>query len=63
MRGQTADQTLKGAITALILYGLVKLGADSELVLVATPVIAGVLAWLSKKVGDPDLASFLEENY
>lgn len=59
MNSQTADQTMKGAITALILYFMVKLGADEQLVLIATPIIAGALAWLSKKVGDPEIASFL----
>lgn len=59
MRSQTADQTMKGAITALILYFLVKLGADEQLVLIVTPIITGLLAWVSKKVGDPEIASFL----
>jgi hypothetical protein len=61
MRGQIADQSFKGAIAALVLYVAVKLGADSELVLILTPIITGGLAMLSKKVGDPDLASFLQE--
>lgn len=61
MRGQTADQTLKGAVAALVMYVATKLGADSQLVLLLTPVITGLLAWASKKVGDPDLASFLDD--
>ena len=58
---QTADQTLKGAVAALIMYILVKMGADNELVLIAGPIVTGVLAYLSRKVGDPTLASFLDD--
>lgn len=59
MKGQTTDQALKGGITAVVLYILMKVGADSELILILTPVITGALAIASKKVGDPEIASFL----
>lgn len=61
MKTQTADQTLKGAIAALVMYIALKLGADGELVLLLTPVVTGLLAWMSKKVGDPTIASFIDE--
>ena len=61
MRGQMADQTLKGAVAALVMYVATKLGADSQLVLLLAPVVTGLLAWASKKVGDPTLASFLDD--
>lgn len=59
MKSQTTDQTLKGGITAVVLYLLMKVGADSEMILILTPVITGALAIASKKIGDPDVASFL----
>lgn len=62
MKGQTADQTMKGALAAIILYFANKFGLDSELTLLIIPVVTGVLAWMSKKVGDPALASFLDDN-
>ena len=58
---QTTDQTLKGAIAALMIFLATKFGVSSDVVLVAIPVVTGVLAWLSQKVGDPTIASFLNE--
>lgn len=63
MKSQTADQTFKGAVAALVMYIAIKLGADSQLVLLLTPVVTGVLAHFSKKVGDPTIASFFDEDY
>lgn len=60
---QTADQTLKGAVAALVVYVAMKLGADTELTLLLTPIVTGVLAFFSKKVGDPTVASFFDEDY
>lgn len=62
IKNQTGDQTAKGAFAALIIYALYKLGLDSDFVLLLTPVLMGVLAWASKKVGDSDLASFFTES-
>jgi len=59
---QTLDQTGKGAIAALVIYILNKVGLDSDAVLVIAPVVVGLLAWASKKVGDPEIASFLSDD-
>ena len=58
---QTTDQTLKGAIAAFMIFLATKFGVSSDIVLVAIPVVTGVLAWLSQKFGDPTIASFLNE--
>ena len=49
---QTADQTLKGAIIALVSYVAYKRGWDMELVALAIPVASGVLAYISTLVGN-----------
>jgi hypothetical protein len=49
---QTADQTLKGAIIALVSYVSYKKGWDMELVALAIPVVSGVLAYISTLVGN-----------
>lgn len=49
---QTADQTLKGAIIALITYVGYQQGWDMQLVALAIPVVSGVMAWLSTLVGN-----------
>lgn len=49
---QTADQTLKGAIIALVSYVAYKRGWDMELVALAIPVASGVLAYVSTLVGN-----------
>lgn len=58
-RAQAVDQVGKGGLAALINYGLVKAGMDPDLVVIIFPSILIVLAWLSTKIGDPQLASFL----
>jgi hypothetical protein len=49
---QTADQTLKGAIIALVSYVAYKKGWDMELVALAIPVVSGILAYVSTLVGN-----------
>lgn len=49
---QTADQTLKGAIIALVSYVAYKKGWDMQLVALAIPVLSGVLAYVSTLVGN-----------
>jgi len=56
---QTVDQVTKGGLAAFINYLLVKAGMDPELVVIIFPSILIVLAWLSTKIGDPQIASFL----
>ena len=53
---QTADQTLKGAVIALVTYVAYKYDLDMELVALAIPVVSGVMAWISTKVGNKQTA-------
>ena len=53
---QTADQTLKGAIIALVSYVAYKKGWDMQLVALAIPVLSGVLAYVSTFVGNRQTA-------
>ena len=55
-RLQTADQTLKGAIIALVSYVAFKKGWDMELVALAIPVVSGALAYVSTLVGNRSTA-------
>lgn len=56
---QIADQTIKCTALGVIAYFAEHLGMPQETVLVLMPVVGLGLAWLSKKVGDPEIASFL----
>jgi len=49
---QTADQTFKGAIIALVTYVGYRQGWDMQLVALAIPVVSGVMAWLSTLIGN-----------
>ena len=53
---QIGDQTTKGGLIGLMVYGLNAQGVDPMLISLLVPVVSSVLAWLSTKVGDPDLA-------
>lgn len=53
---QTADQTLKGAIIALVTYIAWKRGWDMQLVALAIPVVSGVLAYVSTLIGNKKTA-------
>jgi hypothetical protein len=53
---QTADQTLKGAIIALVVYVATKYDWDMELVALVIPVVSGVMAALSSLIGNKDTA-------
>ena len=53
---QIADQTFKGGIQGVICYFLWKSSLDRELIFMLMPIISTVLAWISTKIGDPDLA-------
>jgi hypothetical protein len=53
---QTADQTLKGAVIALAVYVAAKYDVDMELVALAIPVVSGVLAAISTKIGNRSTA-------
>lgn len=58
-RQQTTDQSIKGGIAGIVLFLMMKSGADAALIAMSTPVITGLLSWVSTKIGDPELASFI----
>jgi len=53
---QISDQTTKGGLIGLMIYGLNAQGVDPMLISLLVPIASSVLAWLSTKIGDPDLA-------
>jgi hypothetical protein len=53
---QIGDQTTKGGLIGLMIYGLTKQNVDPMLISLLVPIASSVLAWLSTKIGDPDLA-------
>jgi hypothetical protein len=53
---QIGDQTTKGGLIGLMIYGLNAQGVDPMLISMLVPVASSVLAWASTKIGDPDLA-------
>lgn len=55
----TADQWLKGSALGVLVGLATYLGVDPALVAIVTPLVVVGLHWLSKQVGDPDVASFL----
>ena len=53
---QTADQTLKGAVIALVTYIAYRRGWDMQLIALAIPVVSGVMAYLSTLIGNKNTA-------
>ena len=53
---QTADQTLKGAFIGLITYVAYKYDFDMQLISLSIPVVSGVLALISTRVGNRSTA-------
>ena len=53
---QTADQTLKGAVIALIVYVMNKYDVDPGLIAVTIPVAAALMAALSTRLGNKNTA-------
>ena len=53
---QIGDQTTKGGLLGIMIYTLSKNNVDPVLIAMITPIGASVLAWISTKIGDPDLA-------
>ena len=45
-----------------MIYGLNKQGADPMFISLLVPIASSVLAWLSTKIGDPDLACLFIPN-
>lgn len=60
---QTADQTLKGAVIALVTYIGYRQGWDMQLIALAIPVVSGVMAYLSTLIGNRNTAClFVSKN-
>ena len=53
---QIGDQTTKGGVLGIMIYTLSRNNVDPVLIGLIVPVAASVLAWVSTKIGDPDLA-------
>jgi hypothetical protein len=53
---QISDQTTKGGLLGLMIYTLSRNNVDPVLIGLLVPIAASVLAWISTKIGDPDLA-------
>ena len=53
---QIGDQTTKGGLLGIFIYVLSRNNVDPVLIGLLVPVVASVLAWVSTKIGDPDLA-------
>jgi len=53
---QIGDQTTKGGLIGLFIYWATQNNIDPALIALLVPIMSSVLAWLSTKIGDPDLA-------
>jgi uncharacterized membrane protein (Fun14 family) len=61
-RRQIGDQTTKGGLIGLFIYWATQNNIDPALIALLVPVASSVLAWLSTKIGDPDLACLFIPN-
>ena len=60
---QIGDQTTKGGLLGIMIYTMSRNNVDPVLIGLLVPVAASVLAWISTKIGDPDLACmFIPDN-
>lgn len=57
-----ANAAASGGVLGIITYLLMKIDADPALVSMALPLIAAVLSWVSTRIGDPEVASFIGTN-
>ena len=55
-RRQIGDQTTKGGLLGVMIYAMSQNNVDPVLIGLLVPIAASVLAWVSTKIGDPDLA-------
>jgi hypothetical protein len=53
---QISDQTTKGGLLGVMIYTLSRNNVDPVLIGLLVPIAASLLAWVSTKIGDPDLA-------
>jgi|DEB19_MinimDraft_3_1074340.scaffolds.fasta_scaffold01478_3 hypothetical protein len=61
MKGmQVSDQTLKGSLLGLLVYLGWKAGLDEQVISLSLPILSAVFAWLSTKIGDPEIASIFD---
>lgn len=56
--GQVSDQGVKGGVMGIAIYFMSKYNVDPVLMAMAIPMLATVFAVVSKKIGDPAVASF-----
>jgi hypothetical protein len=59
---QIGDQTTKGGLIGIMIYALSTNNVDPVLIGLLVPVASSVLAWISTKIGDPDLACLFIPN-
>ena len=59
---QISDQTTKGGLLGIMIYTMSRNNVDPVLIGLIVPVAASVLAWVSTKIGDPDLACMFIPN-
>jgi hypothetical protein len=59
---QIGDQTTKGGVIGIMIYALSTNNVDPVLIGLLVPVASSVLAWVSTKIGDPDLACLFIPN-
>lgn len=55
---QVTDQAAKGGAMGLFVYFANKANLDPALIALAMPLIGAVFAFVSTKIGDPQIASF-----
>ena len=60
---QIGDQTTKGGLLGIMIYTMSRNNVDPVLIGLIVPVAASLLAWVSTKIGDPNLACmFIPDN-
>ena len=61
MKGmQVSDQTVKGSLLGLLCYLGWKMEIDPQVISLSLPILSAVFAWLSTRVGDPEIASIFD---
>jgi hypothetical protein len=59
---QIGDQTTKGGVIGIMIYALSNKQRRPRVIGLLVPVASSVLAWISTKIGDPDLACLFIPN-
>jgi hypothetical protein len=54
-----ANATASGGVLGIVTYLLIKFNVDPALTSMALPMFAGLLSYISTKIGDPTVASFI----